>query len=252
LRNHFGSHIFKMNLNGVEFYDQPQDFIAARRAWLELHLGMVGELEPIYACGILLLESATTPLDWVVIEFEEYEDDGLLCAGRNSRTGAWAFGNTATVIAGVTAREASDPWVRRVVQSLDAERKRAGRAWRRGQIEVVKGNGELAHATSRQNRESIQAHGLDWRLMGDARGIAGSATPEVEGIYLVEIEAVSFFTAMPEIDPDVWIVDAEGIWLETGPEGFLHASEPIPSNRIRLADRREIPGYDESRTRHHR
>jgi len=159
--------------------------------------------------------------------------------------------DASAVIADTASRGASDPWVRRVVHSLDAERQKSGHGWRRGRIEVVIASGKLAHATSRQNRESIQTHGLDWRLMGGARGIAGSTAPEVEGIYLDTIDAISFFTRMPDDDPDVWIVDAEGIWLETGPEGFLFTSEPIPASRLRLADPREVPGYVESRTRRH-
>ena len=42
----------------------------------------------------------------------------------------------------------------------------------------------LFHVTSSLNRESIQAHGLDWRRMGAARGIAGSSAPEQAGCFL--------------------------------------------------------------------
>ena len=35
----------------------------------------------------------------------------------------------------------------------------------------------LYHVTSVLNRESIAQHGLDWRRMGAARGIAGSRAP---------------------------------------------------------------------------
>ena len=42
----------------------------------------------------------------------------------------------------------------------------------------------LFHVTSALNRDSILAHGLDWTRMGAAPGIAGSLTPEEEGVFL--------------------------------------------------------------------
>ena len=42
----------------------------------------------------------------------------------------------------------------------------------------------LFHVTSALNRDSILAHGLDWTRMGAAPGIAGSLTPEEEGMFL--------------------------------------------------------------------
>jgi len=47
----------------------------------------------------------------------------------------------------------------------------------------------LFHVSSAANRKSILAHGLDWTRMGAARGIAGSTTPEQEGVFLCRDEA---------------------------------------------------------------
>ena len=46
----------------------------------------------------------------------------------------------------------------------------------------------LFHVTSALNRDSILAHGLDWTRMGAAPGIAGSLTPEEEGVFLCRDE----------------------------------------------------------------
>ena len=53
----------------------------------------------------------------------------------------------------------------------------------------------LFQVSSAANRESIRSHGLDWTRMGAARGIAGSTTPEENGVFLCrdEFEA-RFFT----------------------------------------------------------
>jgi hypothetical protein len=44
------------------------------------------------------------------------------------------------------------------------------------------------HVTSTKNRSSIQEHGLDWKRMKDAPGIAGSQRSEREGAFLCEDE----------------------------------------------------------------
>ena len=40
------------------------------------------------------------------------------------------------------------------------------------------------HVTSSRNRQSILEHGLDWRRMAFAPGVAGSPVPEQEGCFL--------------------------------------------------------------------
>jgi hypothetical protein len=41
----------------------------------------------------------------------------------------------------------------------------------------------MFHVSSALNRASTMAHGLDWNRMGAAPGIAGSQSPEVEGVF---------------------------------------------------------------------
>src|ERR1700730_17121550 len=67
----------------------------------------------------------------------------------------------------------------------------------------------LFHVSSAANRETDRAHGLDWNRMGAARGIAGSMTPEENGVFLCrdEFEA-RFFTDLNNTGGpvDVWVV----------------------------------------------
>lgn len=67
----------------------------------------------------------------------------------------------------------------------------------------------LFHVTSALNRDSILAHGLDWTRVGAAPGIAGSLTPEEEGVFLCrdEFEADFFVRINNTGGPvDVWAV----------------------------------------------
>ncbi|TFV45105.1 hypothetical protein E4P43_18055 [Blastococcus sp. TF02A-35] len=100
------------------------------------------------------------------------------------------------------------------------------------------------HVTSTRNRASIQAHGLDWRRMGAAPGIAGSSVPEQEGCFLALSEFDSdFFVRMNNTDGpvDVWAVDGvdEGQLLESS-EGFRYLPAVIPPERLRLV-RKDLP-----------
>jgi hypothetical protein len=98
----------------------------------------------------------------------------------------------------------------------------------------------LFHVSSTLNRESIQAHGLDWTRMGAAPGIAGSPTPEVAGIFLARDEfEVSFFLQMAESHGslDVWAVegiDAEQL-VDNG-SGFGYYPSNIPRSQLSLLD----------------
>ena len=61
----------------------------------------------------------------------------------------------------------------------------------------------------------ILDHGLDWRLMGAAPGIAGSAEPEVDGCFLSADEwGYSFFLHINNTGGpvDVWAVDELEFW----------------------------------------
>jgi hypothetical protein len=100
------------------------------------------------------------------------------------------------------------------------------------------------HVSSASNRESISRHGLDWRHMGRACGIAGSPVPEVDGCFLASDEFEADFcvrinnTGWPV---DVWLVDGvEDGDLVGSPEGFLYLPQTIPPSQLRLV-RQGIP-----------
>ena len=98
----------------------------------------------------------------------------------------------------------------------------------------------LFHVSSAANRESIRAHGLDWTRMGAARGIAGSMTPEEDGVYLCrdEFEA-RFFTDLNNTGGpvDVWVVTGvEESELVTGDSGFCYFPAAISPAQVTLAD----------------
>jgi hypothetical protein len=98
--------------------------------------------------------------------------------------------------------------------------------------------------TSVANRLSIAEHGLDWRRMGAAPGIAGSRRPEQEGCFLAPDEwTASYFVEMNNTDGpvDVWGVDlpAEAELTES-PEGYGYFPGVIPPERLQLL-RKDIP-----------
>ena len=96
----------------------------------------------------------------------------------------------------------------------------------------------LFHVTSVQNRESIRAHGLDWTLMGAAPGIAGSGSPEAEGVFLCpsEFDAGFFVQINNTGGPvDVWAVDGiDEEELITTVNGFSYFPGRIPAHQITL------------------
>ena len=98
----------------------------------------------------------------------------------------------------------------------------------------------LFHVSSAANRESIRSHGLDWTRMGAARGIAGSLTPEENGVFLCrdEFEA-RFFTDLNNTGGpvDVWVVTGVAdSGLVTGGSGFCYFPAPISPAQVTLAD----------------
>jgi hypothetical protein len=104
------------------------------------------------------------------------------------------------------------------------------------------------HVTSAQNRASIEAHGLDWRRMKDAPGIAGSSLPEQEGCFLCRDEwEVDWFVRMNNTGGpvDVWAVDhVDEAELTESPEGHHYLAAPIPAERLSLVRRDIEPGPD--------
>ena len=98
--------------------------------------------------------------------------------------------------------------------------------------------------SSSRNRESIRAHGLDWRRMGAARGIAGSSRPEQEGCFLAFDEGeADYFVEMNNTGGpvDVWAVDGvDEETLVTSGEGYEYYPGVIPPGRLRLL-REDVP-----------
>lgn len=100
------------------------------------------------------------------------------------------------------------------------------------------------HVTSAKNRASISRSGLDWRLMGAARGIAGSDRPEQEGCFLAANEyECDWFVRMNNTGGpvDVWEVsgvDADS--LVESPQGYYFFPGVVDRDRVRLV-RRDIP-----------
>jgi hypothetical protein len=94
------------------------------------------------------------------------------------------------------------------------------------------------HVTSVQNRESIAAHGLDWRRMQRARGIAGSDSPELQGCFLCWDggEADWFVRINNTGGPvDVWeVVGIDSSELVESSAGHHYLPVPIPPSQVRL------------------
>jgi len=95
------------------------------------------------------------------------------------------------------------------------------------------------HVSSKANRDSIRAHGLDWTRMGAARGIAGSTAPEADGVFLCQEFMVEFFVGMNNTGGpvDVWAVSGidEEQMLDNG-SGFLYFPGRISAGQVALVE----------------
>jgi hypothetical protein len=104
------------------------------------------------------------------------------------------------------------------------------------------------HVTSTANRDSIRQHGLDSRRMGTPRGVAGSDSPEVEGVFLARnwFEA-KWFVRLSRSNHervDIWEVRLSDDFdvYEPPPahvpyaelDGFLYSTRAIGPDRVRL------------------
>lgn len=95
----------------------------------------------------------------------------------------------------------------------------------------------LYHVSSAANRASIAAHGLDWTRMGAAPGIAGSAEPEVAGVFLGDEEEVGIFLYMNNTGGPVDVWEVTGIAaddLVDNGSGFSYFPARIPAAQITL------------------
>lgn len=96
------------------------------------------------------------------------------------------------------------------------------------------------HVSSRANRESIWAYGLDWTKMGAAPGIAGSTDPEADGVFLCQDEfTAGFFVRMNNTGGpvDVWAVSGtfEDQMIDNG-SGFFYFPGRIPAGQLTLTE----------------
>ncbi|HKN93622.1 MAG TPA: hypothetical protein VJU60_04755 [Thermoleophilaceae bacterium] len=199
----------------------------AREQWLAVNAPDRVGREPLREC--LLLQSEE---DEFGIELEELVPDAGLFGARRQRSGSHCFGTAEHVIAATSGRGVTDPWVQAVCAALERERE-----WRlrRSRLAVEMFEGELFHVTATANRESINRHGLDWRRMRDAQGIAGSLGPELPAVFLAESrDDADFFVDMARVPVDIWAVRVDGLWLESGPDGWVLVASPIERGRINL------------------
>jgi hypothetical protein len=226
----------------------PGDFDRAEEHTGEA--GWPGPAAPWFRCEI------ARP-DGTRVEFLELDPEGRACAARRAGpgepgpgvprrvAGPYSSGTAAEVIGAAAGVPAGDPWVSAVCRALQRDRELPGGPRdRRTTLEVTPGQGELFHVTAAANRESIARHGLDWRQMGAAPGIAGSLEPERAAVFVCRTrEEADFFVPMGTSGSDVWAIRADGLWVENGPRGWLIISEPVPAGRLRLAGR-DMPRHE--------
>lgn len=92
----------------------------------------------------------------------------------------------------------------------------------------------MFHVAPSLSRTSIRMHGLDVSFM-QGRGIAGSATPESQGVHLSDTLSAAYWYASFETHTvvDVWQVDVASLDLREIDGGWL-CVEPILADRLRL------------------
>ncbi|MGH7759608.1 MAG: hypothetical protein ACREN7_09880 [Candidatus Dormibacteria bacterium] len=177
---------------------------------------------------------------------QEVDPLGEMCIAYRSDGAALAKGTARSVVATASGLDPEDPWVSAVVCALERERgwRAAGSGWgRRGVLELQLGRGRMYHVAASANRQSIRKHGLDWRLMKDAPGVAGGTRPELPGIFLLaDGKSEEFFARMARFPTDAWEVDVEALWLESGPGGWWLVSSPIGPERLALLPPRRSNG----------
>lgn len=94
------------------------------------------------------------------------------------------------------------------------------------------------HVSSSRNRESILEHGLDWERMGAARGIAGSRSPEVSGVFVCrDADEADYFVRMNNTGGpvDLWgVKEVDRASLVDNGSGYDYVAEKIPAARLVL------------------
>jgi hypothetical protein len=171
--------------------------------------------------------------------FEEFHPSGEPCGGLVPGSGLMTFGSSTQVLALLSRLRPDHAWVVRTLAALARERQwnadpRFGQA-RRRHLKVFQASGPKFHVSSSRNRDSITEHGLDWTRMGAAPGLMGRSAPTLPVVFLeYHLEACDFFIRMARYPVDVWEVDADGLWAESGPDEWIVVPEPIPPERLRL------------------
>jgi hypothetical protein len=200
----------------------------ARLSWVQEHAPELAGCELAYECVIEL------PFRERQIEFEELDRSGAVCGARCQGTGTHGFGSAGQALAAASGLTVDDRWIAAVLAALARERTWTGKG-RRPMLLVKEATGEMFHVTATENRQSILRHGLDWRQMGTAPGIAGSLEPELPAVFLCESrDETGFFTRMSRLPADIWAVRVDGLWVESGPDGWIILPEPVPPQRLRL------------------
>jgi hypothetical protein len=194
--------------------------------------------DPAVSAGwkCFVLSPSPDPQDWSRggILLEQLDDAGTRWSG--SGPSGERIGDLVDVLAAVAEVNADQPWLDIVAAVLMADRD----GNRRSGLVARQAHGVWFHATFVENRASILSHGLDWRRFVDS-GVAGSRTPETDGIFLCpDDESAEFFAQMGRRhgrEVDVWAVVLDGQWLISDPsssggldDGWMICPDPIPAN----------------------
>jgi hypothetical protein len=212
-------------------------FEEARRRWLADAAPHLVDAEIAHECLVFRSADEVRP-----IVLQDLSPNGVICAAHD-QSGAMGFGSAAEALSAAAARPLDDPWVSAAVAAWTRTWPGGATSWRRSSLFVGLGEGEMLHVSPAANRASIAQHGLDWRRMRGT-GIAGSAEPEAEGIFLCAgREDAEFFAGMRSDPCDVWSINVDGLWLEGDPgcdgggsDEWVIVPEPIAPTRVRLIE----------------
>lgn len=179
---------------------------------------------------------------------DDWADGGVELEQLDAAGTAWSasgpsgtqVGSLATALAAAVESDADRAWLQTVATVVVADR--IGE--RRSGLVVRQADGVWFHTSFVENRDSIRARGLDWRLFAGS-GIAGSRAPETEGIFLcADLESADFFVQMGKRrgrGADIWAAALRGQWLISDPsasggldDNWMICLKPIPARALAL------------------